>query len=264
MNELFIAVILGIVEGLTEFLPVSSTGHLIIAGHLIGYTGPKAESFQVAIQLGAILAIVILYRERFQGLCSLQSSQTFAGYRGWILLAATSLPASLLGLATHDLIKEHLFGPVTVAWALGAGALFILWVERRGEGKQYASLDDVTLALALGIGLFQCLALWPGFSRSTATIMGALLLGSNRKLAVEYSFVAAVPIMFAAVGYDLYKSAPLLSSADIPFWVMGFGVSFLSAWGAVKGFIHLVGRMTFRPFAWYRLVLAPVVLFLWG
>lgn len=264
MTELLIAATLGLVEGLTEFLPVSSTGHLIITGYLLGYTGPKAESFQVAIQLGAILAVVCLYKERFKDLFSLNCERRFSGVRGWVLLALTSAPASFLGLLAHGYIKEHLFGPVTVAWALAAGAIYILMVERRGEGTRYEALDDVTPMLALGIGLFQCLALWPGFSRSAATIMGALLLGSRRKLAAEYSFVAAVPIMFAATGYDLYKSASLFSSADIPFWAVGFGVSFFSAWLAVKGFIHLVGRMTFRPFAWYRLALAPLVLLFWA
>ncbi|MFV0421560.1 undecaprenyl-diphosphate phosphatase [Oleidesulfovibrio sp.] len=264
MTDLLIAATLGLVEGLTEFLPVSSTGHLIITGYLLDYTGPKAESFQVAIQLGAILAVVCLYKERFKDLFNFRCERRFSGIRGWLLLALTSAPASFLGLLAHSYIKEHLFGPVTVAWALAIGAVYILLVERRGEGTSYESLDDVTPKLALGIGLFQCLALWPGFSRSAATIMGALLLGSRRKLAAEYSFVAAVPIMFAATGYDLYKSASLFSVADLPFWAVGFGVSFLSAWLAVKTFIHLVGCMTFRPFAWYRLALAPLVLLFWA
>jgi undecaprenyl-diphosphatase len=207
MTDLLTAAVLGLVEGLTEFLPVSSTGHLIITGYLLEYTGPKAESFQVAIQLGAILAVVFLYKERFAALFRFGTGHgRFSGLRGWYLLALTSAPASVLGLLTHSFIKEHLFGPVTVAWALAAGALYILAVEHKGEGSRYETLDDVSPALALGIGMFQCLALWPGFSRSAATIMGALLLGSRRRLAAEYSFVAAVPIMFAATGYDMYKS----------------------------------------------------------
>lgn len=265
MTDLLTAAVLGLVEGLTEFLPVSSTGHLIITGYLLEYTGPKAESFQVAIQLGAILAVVFLYKERFAALFRFGTGHgRFSGLRGWYLLALTSAPASVLGLLTHSFIKEHLFGPVTVAWALAAGALYILAVEHKGEGTRYEALDDVSPALALGIGMFQCLALWPGFSRSAATIMGALLLGSRRRLAAEYSFVAAVPIMFAATGYDMYKSYSLFSPADIPFWAVGLLVSFASAWAAVKGFIHLVGRVTFRPFAWYRLALAPVVLLFWS
>ncbi|MBU1003123.1 MAG: undecaprenyl-diphosphate phosphatase [Proteobacteria bacterium] len=280
MDSIFSAIILGIVEGLTEFLPVSSTGHLILTGHLLGFTGEKAATFEIIIQLGAILAVVVLYWERFLGLLKTDPARSFSGLRGIWLLILTSIPASVLGLLAHDFIKEHLFGPQTVAWALGVGALAIFAVEAwrngaivgnfrtanksqarpRHDRTRYKGLDAITPALALGIGCFQCLALWPGFSRSAATIMGGMLLGAERKTAAEYSFVAAVPIMFAATGYDMLKNYQLFSVADLPFLAVGFVVSFLAAWIAVKGFITLLGRLTLRPFAVYRLVLAAAVL----
>jgi undecaprenyl-diphosphatase len=260
MTSYLNAIILGIVEGLTEFLPVSSTGHLIIAGHLLDFTGPKAETFSIVIQLGAILAVVVLYFDRFTGLLRRDPARAFSGLRGLWLLFLTSLPASVAGLLLHGAIKEHLFGPQTVAWALAAGALAIFAVEARPRRGRVASLDQMTPALALGIGMFQCLALWPGFSRSAATIMGGMLLGARRDVAAEYSFIAAVPIMVAATGYDLLKNHGLFTLADLPFMAVGFVVSFLSAWAAVRLFIGLVGRMTLRPFAAYRLVLAALVL----
>lgn len=261
MTSYLNAIILGIVEGLTEFLPVSSTGHLIIAGHLLDFTGPKAETFSIVIQLGAILAVVALYWPTFWGLVR-PTKRPFSGMRGLILLFLTSLPAAMLGLFAHSTIKEHLFSPVTVAFALAAGALAILMVERMPAKNRVTSLDEITPALALGIGCFQCLSLWPGFSRSAATIMGGMILGAGRRTAAEYSFVAAVPIMFAATGYDMLKSWRLFSPDDYLILGVGFAVSFVSAWLAVKGFIALLGRLTLRPFAWYRLALAPVVLWI--
>ena len=264
MTSYLNAVILGIVEGLTEFLPVSSTGHLIISGHLLGFTGPKAETFEIVIQLGAILAVVVMYLPTFWGLVR-PTGRAFGGLRGLFLLFLTSLPASLLGLLAHSAIKAHLFTPVSVAFALAAGALAILAVERMPRRIRVADLDGITPAMALGIGCFQCLALWPGFSRSAATIMGGMILGADRRAAAEYSFIAAVPLMFAATGYDLLKSWRLFSADDFLILAVGFAVSFVAAWAAVKGFISLLGRLTLRPFAWYRLALAPVVLWVfWG
>ena len=260
MQDLITATILGIVEGLTEFLPVSSTGHLIITGHLLNFVGPKAEMFEVVIQLGAILAVAVMYRKRFIGLVRPDPDLRFSGVRGLYLLFLTCLPASVVGFLCSDLIKHYLFNPTTVAWALGVGALAILAVERMPRSDRYAVLDQMTPWLALGIGFFQCLSLWPGFSRSAATIMGGMILGARRKLAAEYSFIAAVPIMCAATAYDLSRGWHLLAMED---WIMlcvGFVVSFFSAWAAVKTFIHLLTRVTLRPFAWYRLIIAPLVL----
>ncbi|XPV77913.1 MAG: undecaprenyl-diphosphate phosphatase [Desulfovibrio sp.] len=266
MDSFLIPVILGIVEGITEFLPISSTGHLIIAGHLLGFTGEKAATFDVIIQLGAILAVVVLYKERFIGLLfpPKDKSMTFSGMHGIWLLLLTTIPASILGLLIHDKIKEHLFTPTTVAWALGVGAIIILIVEGLKKTEKFSRLDDITPMLAFGIGCFQCLALWPGFSRSASTIMGGMLLGANRKLAAEYSFIAAVPIMVAATGYDFLKNYTLFESGDLIFLAIGFVTSFISAWFAVKGFIYLLSKLTLRPFAYYRLVLAPLVIFFWA
>jgi undecaprenyl-diphosphatase len=262
MHDMLIAAIMGVVEGLTEFLPVSSTGHLIISGHILGFTGPAADMFNVVIQLGAILAVAVLYRQRFIGLIRPDPDLRFSGLRGLYLLFLTCLPASVLGLATSDLIKEYLFNPQTVALALGAGAVAILVVESLPRSRKFSTLDQITPGLALGIGFFQCLSLWPGFSRSAATIMGGMILGARRRLAAEYSFIAAVPIMIAATGYDLLKGWHLLAADD---WIMlgiGFTVSFFAAWAAVKTFIRLLTRVTLKPFAWYRLAIAPLVL-LW-
>jgi len=260
MTSWYIAVLLGIIEGLTEFLPISSTGHLIIAGHFLGFTGAKAETFDIVIQLGAILAVVVLYWDRFWGLLKTNPYRRFSGFRGLYLLFLTSLPASVVGLLAHGYIKEHLFSPTTVAIALGVGAIIILIVESRGKTITCDSLDAITPALALGIGFFQCLALWPGFSRSAATIMGGMILGARRKVAAEYSFIAAVPIMVAATGYDFLKNYQLFERDDLVFLGIGFVVSFFSAWLAIKGFIYLLGKLTLRPFAYYRLILAPLVL----
>lgn len=260
MAAWYVAIILGVVEGLTEFLPVSSTGHLIITGHLLGFTGPKAETFEIVIQLGAILAVVVLYWERFLGLLRTVPGQKFSGFYGLWLLFLTSLPASVVGLLTHSYIKQYLFSPMTVAIALAVGAILIFIVEGIDKEEKVESLDEITPKLAIGIGFFQCLALWPGFSRSAATIMGGMLLGAKRTVAAEYSFIAAVPIMFAATSYDFLKNHELFERGDLLFLAVGFMVSFISAWIAVKTFIYLLGKTTLRPFAIYRLALAPLVL----
>ncbi len=259
MDSILIATVLGVVEGLTEFLPISSTGHLIITGHLLGFTGEKAEIFEVVIQLGAILAVVLLYRDRFFGLIRPDPENRFSGLRGISLLVLTCIPASVLGLFTQALIKEYLFNTSSVAFALAIGALAILLVEQLKVKTRYSGLDAVTPVLALGIGLFQCLALWPGFSRSGATIMGGMILGATRKTAAEYSFIAAVPIMFLATGFDLFQGFHLFAPQDFFFLGIGFVVSFLSAWIAIKGFIRLLTKVTLRPFAVYRLFIAPLV-----
>lgn len=263
MAEWFIAIILGLVEGLTEFLPISSTGHLIIVGHLLDFTGPKAETFQIVIQLGAILAVVQVYWQRFMRLFCYDSSHPFSGFRGIMLLGITCFPASLLGLLTHKFIKAHLFSPVTVAWALALGACMIFIVEYRVKPGKTESVDDLSVLQAFGIGCFQCLALWPGFSRSASTIMGGMIFGASRAVAAEYSFIAAVPIMFMATGYDLVQSYHLLVADDILIICIGLFVSYASAWCAIKSFLYLLRSITLKPFAIYRLALAPLVYFFW-
>lgn len=260
MMDLFNAVILGIVEGLTEFIPVSSTGHLIIAGHLLGFEGAKASTFEVFIQLGAILAVVILYKERFFHLFDLSRARGFAGVNGMVLLGLTTLPALIFGALAHKFIKEHLFNTTTVAIGLGIGGVGILLAERFLPKAEKHGLDSLRPKDALLIGLFQCLSLWPGVSRAGATILGGMIIGTERKTAAEYSFLAAVPVMFAATAYDLYKSLPFLEASDATFFAVGFIVSFIAAWLAVRTFIQLLARYTLSPFGWYRIAAAVLLL----
>ena len=258
MDNLWVAFILSIVEGLTEYLPVSSSGHLVLVGDLLNFSGEKAATFQVVIQLGAIMAVVVLYWGRFWGLLRPQQGVPFAGLRGIWMLFLTCVPACVLGLLLHSQIKS-LFTPSMVLIPFVIGALLMIFVERRQFHPRYETLDDMTPGLAFGIGCFQCLALFPGFSRSAATIMGGMILGARRPLAAEYSFIAAVPIMVAATGFDLLKSLHLFTAADIPFFAVGMIGSFISALIAVKAFVRLVGHMTLVPFAVYRLLLAPFI-----
>ncbi len=262
MTDLWIAVIMGVVEGLTEFLPVSSTGHLIIAGDLLNFTGNKAASFDVFIQLGAILAVVVLYWRRFVHLLPIGKSETqggFSGIRGIILLGLTTLPALVSGYLAHQAIKAYLFRPATVALALAVGGVGILLAEKYKPKSRVFELDQMGYLQALMVGCFQCLSLWPGMSRSASTIIGGLFSGLDRKTATEYSFLAAVPVMIAATSYDLFKSWRFLEIQDILFFTVGFVVSFISAAVAIKAFISLVQRWSLAPFAYYRILIAPVI-----
>ncbi len=259
---LFIAVVLGLVEGVTEFIPVSSTGHLILVGNLLRFNGERAGTFEVFIQLGAILAIVAAYPRRFNDLFDFSKKTGFTGARGLTLLLITTIPALILGALGHGFIKQKLFSPLTVAVGLGVGGVWILLTERFLPKAREKDLDSIRWREALAIGLFQCLSLWPGMSRSASTILGGMMSGLERKTATEYSFFAAVPAMCAACLFDLYKGWHLLSAADLPLFAVGFVVSFLSAWAAVKFFIHFLSRHTLTPFGWYRIVLAAVVLWL--
>lgn len=265
MGDMWIAGILGIVEGVTEFLPVSSTGHLIIVGNLLNFSGEKAACFEVFIQLGAILAVVFLYFSRFSALIPLpgRNNGTFSGFRGLGLLLVTTLPALAAGFLAHKSIKEHLFGPVTVALALGVGGIGMLLAEKFKPKSQTADLDAMNFREAFVVGLFQCLALWPGMSRSASTIIGGMLSGMDRRVAAEYSFLAAVPVMMAATSYDLYKEWRLLDFSDIGFFAVGFVISFLAAAAAVKFFVSMLQRWSLAPYAWYRIIIAPLVYFAW-
>ncbi|HMP74083.1 MAG TPA: undecaprenyl-diphosphate phosphatase [Kiritimatiellia bacterium] len=258
------SIVLGVVEGVTEFLPVSSTGHLILAGRLIGFEGDVAGTFEVVIQLGAILAVVWLFRERFLGLASMGRGEGFHGRRGVGMLVLTTVPALILGPLFHPVIKTYLFEAKMVAVGLTIGSLWIFAVEYGYRQDRPKPLDGITWKMALGIGVFQCLAMWPGMSRSASTILGGMLLGLNRRAATEYSFFAAVPMMVAATVYDLYKSWGTFDAQG--WWVLGVGfvMAFLSALVAVKAFVQFISRHTFVPFAWYRLGVAAVVFYvLW-
>ncbi len=259
MSFLWVAILLGIVEGLTEFVPVSSTGHLIVAGHLLRFAGDKAATFEIFIQLGAIFAVVVLERRRFIALARPRVAGGFAGLRGCGLLAVTTLPALLFGYLLRDVIRDRLFNPTSVALALGVGGVAILLAERFRPAPRIGAIDALGWRPALVIGLFQCLSLWPGVSRSAATIVGGLLSGLERRTAAVYSFLAAVPIMAAATLYDILKSWSKLSASDALPFAIGFMVAFLSAWAAVRWFVALLGRYSLRPFAWYRIAIAPAV-----
>lgn len=256
------AAVMGLVEGVTEFLPVSSTGHLILTGQLLQFEGEVAKTFEVFIQLGAILAVLLVYRKTFLGLLQKPADKGFHGPNGIVLLLLTTLPGLLAGVLAHGYIKEHLFSARTVGLALAVGAVWILLAERFPRATAPRELDRMTWKMALGVGLFQCLALWPGMSRSTCTILGGLWLGLSRKAATEYSFFAAVPLLAAACVYDLLHNFALLDATTLPLFAIGFAVAFLSAWLAIRFFIHFVARHTLAAFGWYRLVVAGLVLWL--
>ncbi len=259
MISLWGAFILGIVEGLTEFLPVSSTGHLIVVGDLLGFEGPKAATFEIVIQFGAILAIIVVERRRFAGLLRPATGSGFSGLRGSLMLGVTTFPILAIGYLFHAPIKDVLFRPGPVAVALLVGGLAILVVERFRPPVRIREIDDLSLRHAALIGLFQCLALWPGMSRAASTILGGLLLGIDRRTAATYSFMAAVPALTAATAYDLLKNHHLFQTEDWMPLAVGLVVSFLAAWVAVRSFVALLGRVTLRPFGWYRIAIAPLI-----
>ncbi|MGE5130657.1 MAG: undecaprenyl-diphosphate phosphatase [Sphingomonadaceae bacterium] len=244
------ALLLGIVEGLTEFLPVSSTGHLILVGDLIGFNDAKAKVFEIVIQTGAMLAIVWEYRARFLRI-------DWPLYRN---LAIAFMPAALIGLAFEHAIKAVLFKPVPVALAFIAGALVILWAERRNHRVRVERVDQMTWRDALKVGFAQAFALIPGTSRSGATIIGAMLFGLSRPAATEFSFFLAVPTLVAAGGYDFFKHRALFSSADLGLFGVGLVAAFVAAIACVRWLIRYVATHDFKPFAWYRIAFGVVVL----
>jgi undecaprenyl-diphosphatase len=258
------ALLMGLVEGLTEFLPVSSTGHLIIVGELIGFmSGPLRSVFMVAIQLGAILAICWLYREKLARVSVGVVRGDAASWRFASNLLIAFLPAMVLGLLFYKVIKGVLFFPVPVAIALIAGGLVILWAERRTHSGRVQEVDDMSWRDALLVGLCQCLALVPGTSRSGATIIGGLFVGLSRKAATEFSFFLAIPTMIAATVYDVYKHHELFRADDIAILAAGFVAAFLAALFTVKALVAFVAKHSFAPFAWYRIVFGLLVLALW-
>jgi undecaprenyl-diphosphatase len=256
---LFKALLLGILEGLTEFLPVSSTGHLIIAGSLLGYTNEQSKVFKIVIQLAAILAICWEYRARLQHVVSgLKSDPSARRFSGHIMLAF--LPAAILGVLFHSSIKFYLFNPITVAGALIFGGLVILYLEKRAYHPHIHDMDAMSWPVSLKVGFAQAMAMFPGVSRSGATIMGGLIFGLSRKAAAEFSFFLAIPTMLAATVYDVYKNWALLHLEDLPVFAVGFVASFFAAMVAVRAFIHYVSSHSFVPFAWYRIVFGSVIL----
>ncbi len=265
------AAVMGIVEGLTEFLPISSTGHLILAASLLKFNGAGVKVFEVAIQTGAMLAVIWEYRERL--------SRTVVGLRGDAVaqrfarnVLIAFMPAVVFGLSLGSAIKAHLFHPVPVALAFVVGGFIILWVEKRhhkayGErdtqGLRHArveSVDDMTALDALKVGLVQCLALIPGTSRSGATIIGAMVFGFSRKAATEFSFYLAIPTLIGAGAYSVWKDRGLLSAADLPMFAVGTVFAFFSAWLCIRWLIRYVSTHDFTAFAWYRIIFGGLVL----
>ena len=265
------AALMGIVEGLTEFLPISSTGHLILAGSLLNFTGETAKVFEIAIQTGAMLAVIWEYRQRLAatvtGLATEPAARRFA-----LNLLVAFMPAAVLGLLLGKVVKEHLFHPVPVALAFIVGGLIILWVERRHrvqfgerdlEGTRRArveSVDQMSRLDALKVGLVQCLALIPGTSRSGATIIGAMMFGFSRKCATEFSFFLGIPTLMGAGAYSVWKQRDLLQWSDLPMFAIGTVFAFFSAWLCIRWLIRYVSTHDFTVFAWYRIVFGLVVL----
>lgn len=280
-----LAVILGVVEGMTEFLPVSSTGHLILVGHAIGFTGDVAANAEISIQLGAILAVIVFEREKIGRLLSgawqeqkIFRATTTSGLHAsrtdrikasmqqhpnlWFLigLGIAFLPAALLGLAAHGWIKSHLFTPQTVAMTSILGGLIILIVEATKRTSHAMSLDQVSPRHALWIGVAQCASLIPGMSRSGSTIIGGLLAGLDRKVATEYSFFLALPTIIAATLYETWKARGTFTDQDFLALALGMAISFLVAWAVIAAFLSYVKRHTLRVFAYYRIMLGVLVL----
>lgn len=260
MSSMLTAAVMGIVEGLTEYLPVSSTGHLILVGHWLNFEGEGAKTFEIFIQLGAILAVVLLYPDRFRALLDFKSKSPWSGKRACLLLGVASLPAFIFGFILHKFIKEHLFSPLTVALALIVGGVVMIIVERVGVKSENHSLEEIGIKSAFYVGLFQVLALWPGMSRSACTIIGGMLSGLSRTVAAQFSFLVAVPVMTVAVGYDALKSFGSLSFGDVPTFAVGFMVSTLVAMLAIKALVAFLQKYSLAPFGIYRILVGAIVL----
>ena len=255
-------IIMGIVEGLTEFLPISSTGHLILAGSLLNFTGEKVKVFEIVIQAGAMLAVCWEYRVKIARVI-LDFRTDIAARRFVVNLLIAFLPAVLLGLAFGKAIKAHLFKPVPVALAFIVGAFIIIIIERRHRRVVYSrvdSVDDMSALDALKVGLAQCFALIPGTSRSGATIIGAMAFGLSRQAATEFSFFLAIPTLFGATVYSLYKERALLSAADLPMFGLGALSAFVSAFLCVRWLLRYISSHDFMVFAWYRIIFGLIIL----
>ncbi|MBI6896109.1 undecaprenyl-diphosphate phosphatase [Pseudomonas putida] len=256
------AIILGVVEGLTEFLPISSTGHQIIVADLINFGGERAMAFNIIIQLGAILAVVWEFRRKiFDVVLGLPTQVPARRFTANLLIAF--FPAVVLGVLFADLIHEYLFNPITVAAALVVGGVIMLWAERRQHRVEVDHVDDMRWSHALKIGFVQCLAMIPGTSRSGSTIIGGLLFGLSRKAATEFSFFLAMPTMVGAAVYSGYKYRELFQPGDLPVFAIGFVVSFIFAMIAVRGLLKFIANHSYAVFAWYRIAFGLLILATW-
>ncbi|MBR6679470.1 MAG: undecaprenyl-diphosphate phosphatase [Phascolarctobacterium sp.] len=260
MDQNLIAVIVGIVEGLTEFLPVSSTGHMIIVANMLGLDESIAHVFEVFVQLGAILSVIFIYKERFYRFFTKEGWQVDKGLSVWHVAAAT-VPVMMVAFFLYDYIKEYLFGPLTVIYALVAGALLLIYAEHKTKDKQdelVQDIDKITIKQALWVGVYQFLSLWPGFSRSGSTIAGGLLVGLSREVAAHFTFLIAVPLMFVACTYDLLKNLHLLTADDLQILAIGFVTAFVVAYWSVLWFLKFLHKYSLSAFAYYRICLAAV------
>ncbi|MCX7970483.1 MAG: undecaprenyl-diphosphate phosphatase [Negativicutes bacterium] len=260
MHDIAVAVVVAVVQGLTEFLPVSSTGHMILAGSLLGFQGEAATVFEVFIQLGSMVAVLILYRARFARMLTGDSLRGRVGMSIWHVAAAI-LPVMAVGFLAHRAIKHYLFGWPTVLFGLVIGGLIMLLAEKLNRRPQITDLEGISVGRAFFIGLFQIMSLWPGFSRSGSTIAGGLFMGLERRVAAEFSFIIAVPVMFIACFYDLLKSWEILTVNDIIQIALGFLVAFAVAYLSIVWFMRFLGRQTLASFAYYRIALAIVAWF---
>jgi undecaprenyl-diphosphatase len=262
LTSILHALILGIVEGLTEFLPISSTGHLILAGDLLHFNDERGKLFEIVIQSGAILAVCWEYRARIAGVIGGLTRDPLA-QRLVRNLAIAFMPLAVLGLLFKKAIEAHLFKPLPVALAFIVGALVILWAERRDHRVRINSVDELSATDALKLGIAQAFALIPGTSRSGATIIGGLLFGLSRKAATEFSFFLAIPTLLAATVYLLYKERALLSTDDLGMWAVGFVAAFVSAFLCVRWLLRFISTHDFTVFAWYRIAFGIVVIVTW-
>lgn len=261
MDLIIKAIILGIVEGITEFLPVSSTGHLIIFGHFLNFTGSFAMTFEIFIQLGAILAVVLYYgRKILDSLRNLRPGQW--GFKLWIKMIIAFLPSAVVGLALNKIIEKYFFSPLTVSIALIVGAFMLIAVEKKFKDYKYSSMDKIGAKKSLYIGLAQCMSLIPGMSRSASTIMGGMMTGLSAKAAAEFSFFLAIPTMFAATGYSLVKGVNSMTAIEWQALAVGFAVSFIVAFLVVGKFLNYLGKRPLRIFAYYRLIAGAIMLVL--
>jgi undecaprenyl-diphosphatase len=251
------AALMGVVEGITEYLPISSTGHLVLVNAWMG--SPFSEIFEVVIQSGAVLAVLVEYHRRFARLADFRTGEGFSGWRGLFWLALTTLPAVGLGALFHSAIKEKLFSPGVIALALGVGGAVMIALERWLPSREDAGVDHLGWKRALGIGFFQCIAMVPGTSRSMATILGGRLMGLGRKTAAEYSFFAAVPVLMLAGVFSLYKGWSTLRRTDLIPYAIGLLVSYFVARLAIRFLMKLISHHTLEAFGWYRIALSLVV-----
>jgi undecaprenyl-diphosphatase len=260
LGDLFNAIIMGIIEGLTEFLPVSSTGHLILTADLLNFQDDRAKVFEVVIQLGAVLAVLVLYRRKFLSLLNFNFKESSGINALHIILAM--IPAGVIGVLLHGFIKDYLFSSETVLIGLVAGGILMIVADRIKKKVTAEELDDITYKQAFAIGLFQVLALWPGFSRSGSTMSGGMFFGTSQKAAAEFTFLVSVPIMAGASGIDLIQSREFLTGSDTPLFIIGFIAAFIVAMIAIVTFLNLIKKLSLSWFAYYRFALAIVFAFI--